>query len=132
MKDSPLETNPRSQNAFRAKWGGQFVLAFKTTDLAGNSTQLGPPCCADEKRAQGPCERVAAPPREYVVPEPEPAGGCSLSPRSRANAAWVWLALVFGWVLRARSSRRLARRRLMPRAPNDDGLSGSGVSRPTC
>jgi hypothetical protein len=97
--DSPMV---EARVAVSGEVGRTVCLAFKTTDLAGNPTQLGPPCCADEKTAQGPCERVAAPPREYVVPEPEPAGGCSLSPRSRENATWVWLALVVGWVLRAR------------------------------
>jgi hypothetical protein len=90
--------------------GRTACLAFKITDLAGNPTPLGQPCCADEKTASGPCQRIAPPPREYFIPEPEPSGaGCSLSPRSQASAAWAWLAIVIGWFLRARRHRRLAR-----------------------
>jgi hypothetical protein len=96
--------------AFSGELGRTVCLAFKTTDLAGNSTSLGSPCCADEKTASGPCERIAAPPRENFIPEPAPAGGgCSLSPRSQASAAWAWLAIVLGWLLCARRHRRLAR-----------------------
>jgi hypothetical protein len=110
---------------FSGDFGRTVCLAFKTTDLAGNATPLGPPCCADERSASGPCERAGAPPREYFIAEPDagappvagpggpsaPAagGGCSLSPRSRASAAWIWLAVVFGWVVRARRHRKLAR-----------------------
>jgi hypothetical protein len=109
-----LIAHPDKPSAARLDFSGELgrtvCLAFKITDLAGNSTSLGSPCCADEKTASGPCERIAAPPRENFIPEPAPAGGgCSLSPRSQASAAWSWLAIVLGWLLCARRHRRLAR-----------------------
>ena len=110
--------------------GRTVCLAFKTTDLAGNTTPLGAPCCVDEKNISGPCEQVTAPASIWGPPEPEPGdagsgtadaapdagnggtaarggGGCSVAQQAAPGGAWAITAALIALAagLRSRAAR---------------------------
>jgi hypothetical protein len=108
--------------------GRTLCLAFKTTDLAGNTTPLSAPCCVDEKTISGPCELVTAPASIWGPPEAGDAGsgtadagvdagggataargsgGCGVAQRAPAGGVWaIGVALVaLAAGLRSRAAR---------------------------
>jgi hypothetical protein len=84
--------------------GRAVCFRWKTVDLSGNETALGPVCCADQRSRTGPCPEWKPLPGP-VYPDNPDAAGCTLA-GSHARTGWFPGAILGAVVLLTTGRRR--------------------------